>query len=498
LASLAAATVIAVFGGGIWVALQQAAPLAQATLPQGTPLIPPQGIALIPPPAAKPPLRQAALPIIPAAIISPAAPAHLLLRVAGSNVAGQSIAPELARAFLVQMGDSGIRIEPGQDANETLVTGLNHGRREAIAIDTTTTAEGFNLLREGQTDLAMAARQISPAETESLHALGDMNTPAAEHVIAVNGLVLVTNASNPLRMLTTDQVQGLLSGTYSDWNSIGGPPGLVSVYVANRHSEAGEAASRMVLRGGTWAPNTKDMKDDEQIARAVSQDKNAIGVLSLPSLLLHRHFAADLRMLAIADTGSPPLVPTNRPAMATLDYPYAFRLYLYVSPMAASPVAKRFIDFVDSSDGEAVADTQGLVSQSMSPSELILPESATDTFRQFVAGTQLLAVHFRFLTNSSSLDVAGQRDLDRVTKYLVANKYGGDNLVVAGFTDNRGSPEANLTLSQKRAEAMAALLTQRGLKPNKVAGFGAELPLTNNSTEEGRERNRRAEIYLLP
>ena len=439
-------------------------------------------------------LRQALPTVIPA----PVTPAHLLLRVSGSNAAGQSIAPELASAFLTQQGDTEVRTEPGQYANETFVIGLNHGRREAIAIDNTTTAEGFNLLRDGQADLAMAARQITPAETDALHALGDMNTQAAEHVIAVNGLVIVTNASNPLRMLTTDQVQGLFSGTFSDWNSIGAPSGLVSIYIANRHSEAGEAIGNMVLRGATWAPNTKDMKDDAQIAQAVSQDKNGIGVLTLPSLLLHRHFAANLRMLAIADTGSPPLVPTNRPAMAALDYPYAFRLYMYVSPMAASPAAKRFIDFVDSSDGEAVADTQGLVSQSMTPSALILPESAPDQFRQFVAGTQLLAVHFRFLTNSSTLDVAGQRDLNRITKYLVANKYSGDNLVVAGFADNRGSPEANLTLSQKRAEAMAALLAQRGLKPSKVAGFGAELPLTNNSTEAGRQRNRRAEVYLLP
>jgi phosphate transport system substrate-binding protein len=378
------------------------------------------------------------------------------------------------------------------------VIGDHNGHKEAIAIDNTTAADGFSRLQGGRADMVMAARQVTQAEHDALAPLGDMNTPAAEHVVAVDALVLVANAANPLRSLTTDQVRGLLSGSVTNWSQMGGKPGPVTIYAPGRTSETGAAIARLALRGATMAAGAKDLAGDAQVAEAVSNDAGGIGVLTLPPLLLHSRFAVQVRPLAIADTGSPALAPSNRPAVETLDYPYAFRLYIYLSPASASPVAKRFIDFVGSRDGEVVVDGQGLISQSVAPQELILPDTVSNRFRQFVEGAKLLAVHFRFKSNSAELDVAGQRDLDRVTNYLLANRYNGDNLILAGFADNHGSAAANNALSLKRAQALAALLAQRGLKPSKVAGFGSELPLTENNTEEGRQRNRRVEAYLLP
>jgi phosphate transport system substrate-binding protein len=71
-----------------------------------------------------------------------------------------------------------------------------------------------------------------------------------------------------------------------------------------------------------------------------------------------------------------------------------------------------------------------------------------------------------------------------------------DHLVLVGFADNQGTPEKNLALSAQRAEAVAALFKQRGLPPGLVLNLGAELPVADNSTEAGRERNRRVEVFL--
>ena len=465
----------------------------------GSPAVAPRIVAA-PPVVAPPVAAPIVAPIVaPIAVPAPVPPAQdVLIRLAGSDIVGATLAPELVSAFLAQAGDTDVKIMRGSSPGETLVVGAHNGRPEAIAIDDTPTAEAFARLGAGHADIVMAARQVNTAEHEALRGLGDMNTPAAEHVAGVDGLVLVANAQNRLRALTTEQVRGLLSGAITDWSAVGGAAGPVAIYTRTRGSETDAVIRQLALHGAAVSPTATDLPDDAQIAQAVSRDPRALGVLTLPPLMLHNRYAVQVRPLAIADTGSSPVAPSNRPAVATLDYPYAFRLYLYIGDSVTQPVAKRFVDFVDSRDGEAVADAQGLVSQSVAPQELILPDTVSNRFREFVAGAKLLAVHFRFQTNSTDLDISGQRDLDRVTNYLVANHYGGENLVLAGFADNQGAAAQNVALSQKRADALAVLLTQRGLKPGRVSGFGAELPLTDNGTEDGRQRNRRVEMYLLP
>jgi phosphate transport system substrate-binding protein len=126
------------------------------------------------------------------------------------------------------------------------------------------------------------------------------------------------------------------------------------------------------------------------------------------------------------------------------------------------------------------------------------PVTEADKLKAFVAGAKRLAITFRFEPNSTVLDQYGERDLDRVMNYLVSIHDSGDHLLLAGFADNQGDPASNVEVSKKRADAVAALFVRRGITPGKVAGFGAELPVADNGTEAGREKNRRVEVYIRP
>jgi OmpA-OmpF porin, OOP family len=71
------------------------------------------------------------------------------------------------------------------------------------------------------------------------------------------------------------------------------------------------------------------------------------------------------------------------------------------------------------------------------------------------------------------------------------------SLMIEGHTDNVGAPAANLTLSQKRAEAVkAALVSTYGIDASRLAakGLGASKPAAPNTTPEGRQTNRRVEL----
>lgn len=77
----------------------------------------------------------------------------------------------------------------------------------------------------------------------------------------------------------------------------------------------------------------------------------------------------------------------------------------------------------------------------------------------------------------------------------------GGLVVIAGHTDNTGNPAHNQLLSLKRAEAVRDWMRDTGGVPEScfaVQGYGESRPVAPNGTPEGRARNRRVEITLLP
>jgi outer membrane protein OmpA-like peptidoglycan-associated protein len=74
----------------------------------------------------------------------------------------------------------------------------------------------------------------------------------------------------------------------------------------------------------------------------------------------------------------------------------------------------------------------------------------------------------------------------------------GLDLAVGGYTDNVGSDELNQKLSEKRAESVRSYLVAQGLADGSVTsqGFGMSMPVADNATGVGRQKNRRVEIVL--
>jgi outer membrane protein OmpA-like peptidoglycan-associated protein len=114
----------------------------------------------------------------------------------------------------------------------------------------------------------------------------------------------------------------------------------------------------------------------------------------------------------------------------------------------------------------------------------------------------LLAVTFKgdvtFDTNSVVVRPGLYSELDRVAR--VMNQYPNTLIRVEGHTDSKGSNEYNMDLSNRRANAVRNLLVQRGIAGSRieVVGFGETMPVASNTTEAGRQKNRRVEIKIAP
>jgi OmpA-OmpF porin, OOP family len=106
------------------------------------------------------------------------------------------------------------------------------------------------------------------------------------------------------------------------------------------------------------------------------------------------------------------------------------------------------------------------------------------------------AVQVQFETGSAVIKQASYAVLDDILKSAVVAE--GLKLGVYGHTDNVGAPGANQALSENRAKAVRQYLIGKGLAAKRIEsnGFGADKPIADNGTAEGKAKNRRVEIVL--
>ncbi|KMQ69250.1 membrane protein [Chryseobacterium sp. FH2] len=103
-------------------------------------------------------------------------------------------------------------------------------------------------------------------------------------------------------------------------------------------------------------------------------------------------------------------------------------------------------------------------------------------------------VNFAF--DSSNLTSPAQANLDKLAKVLADNP--DTDINIYGHTDSKGSDSYNLSLSQRRADAVKAYLSGKGIASSRMItkGEGESMPIATNDTDEGRAKNRRVEFAI--
>jgi OmpA-OmpF porin, OOP family len=101
-----------------------------------------------------------------------------------------------------------------------------------------------------------------------------------------------------------------------------------------------------------------------------------------------------------------------------------------------------------------------------------------------------------FNTGAATLQPASQEQLGNIAMILKA--YPKAKVRIGGYTDNTGDAAANLKLSQERADDVMAALAQLGVDPARMdaKGYGEEHPIADNSSDAGRQQNRRISLHV--
>ncbi|MDO5571181.1 MAG: OmpA family protein [Bacteroidales bacterium] len=101
-----------------------------------------------------------------------------------------------------------------------------------------------------------------------------------------------------------------------------------------------------------------------------------------------------------------------------------------------------------------------------------------------------------FNTGSSTLSPLAESALSRIAYNLSKNP--NTIMTIVGYTDNTGSYETNMRLSQQRADAVRNYLISQGISSSRLQaiGKGWNDPIASNATPAGRAQNRRVEMYI--
>jgi len=140
------------------------------------------------------------------------------------------------------------------------------------------------------------------------------------------------------------------------------------------------------------------------------------------------------------------------------------------------------------------SENDGNYVMTVSEREEMKQDIAVNELADKLAKDGFIALYINFETAKATINADSAKTLDAAAGALKAS--GDIRVEVAGHTDNVGTPEANLKLSQERAQAVMTALVERGIAPGRLTakGYGQTTPVADNRSEDGRAKNRRVEL----
>jgi len=149
----------------------------------------------------------------------------------------------------------------------------------------------------------------------------------------------------------------------------------------------------------------------------------------------------------------------------------------------------------NSAEGQAVA-AQAATADAQQQNALLQQRLNELQAQQTDRGMLVTLGDVLFEFNRAEIKPTAQASLRKLADFL--QQYPDRRVLIEGFTDNIGSQAYNATLSQRRAEAVAAALIGLGVTPQRVnsIGYGKDYPIADNSTDTNRALNRRVEVYI--
>jgi phosphate transport system substrate-binding protein len=197
---------------------------------------------------------------------------------------------------------------------------------------------GLVTLDNGGIDLAMMSRDLNFAE---------FNLDVHSHLIGIEGIAIVVHPDMKINNISLVQLNGILEGTISNWEQLGGPNKKINVYSRNEGSSTRAFVEDEILRGAKFARDAKVTDSAVALSDALSQDPYGIGYLTNKNL--------SNKVKAVAVDG----VEISDKTLLLKLYPLCRDMFL-VNKNSASQIAKDFVQYTLSAAGQEIFVKNGL------------------------------------------------------------------------------------------------------------------------------------------
>ena len=214
-----------------------------------------------------------------------------------------------------------------------------------ISVAGTGSGDGIKALIDGQTDIAMASREMKSKEIKMAEGKG---VKAVRHVVGLDCIVPVVHPSNKVKNLTKAQLMDIYMGKVKTWKAVGGDD--KPIVVISRDSSSGTFGvwKKRVLGGGRVRPDAQLQASNGAVAQAVAGNKYAIGYVGIGYL------NAKLKGLTVDG------VMASAKTALDKTYPIARALNMYTKGEPKGQV-KAYLDFLKSEAGQALVKKEGFV-----------------------------------------------------------------------------------------------------------------------------------------
>lgn len=219
-----------------------------------------------------------------------------------------------------------------------------------IAVTGGGSGTGLSSLISATCDITMSSRNIKDKEIALAKQKG---VNPNEIIVALDGLAVVVNPSNPVSKLTLDQLAGIFTGRISNWRDLGGKDEKIVLLSREVNSGTHVYFKEHVLR--KLDPNSKEefspgalmLSSSQAIADEVAGNSSAIGYYGMG------YISAKQKPVAIAKDEASEYVEPAIENVINNKYPISRPLFLYTNGLPQGLV-KKFVDFTLSEEGQKI------------------------------------------------------------------------------------------------------------------------------------------------
>jgi phosphate transport system substrate-binding protein len=207
---------------------------------------------------------------------------------------------------------------------------------------------GITALIDGEVEIAMASRTMKDAEIAKAK---NNSIDPLETIVGWDGIAVVVNPENPVTQLTFEQLKSIYDGNVSNWKDVGGADAPITVISRDSSSGTYEYFKEEVLEGREYRQDALVQPATGAIVQEIAQNKGAIGYIG------YAYIDTSVKALAL-DGGKGSFVPATEEKILNGEYPLARQLYYYTNGEPQG-LAKEFIDYVMSEEGQAIVSDVG-------------------------------------------------------------------------------------------------------------------------------------------